>query len=1339
MPVELNLRFADADQVEVRLDGVESGSLPFSNPFRDRDRDDLRWYVETYGAHSLGDPDDAEAARIRALLPVWGKRLFDAVFEGEGKHAARRLFDRFQDAEDDARLLTISAEHPAILALPWELLHETGEGEVFLFRETPRISVRRTIAGATLGRKPFAMVAKERLHLLFVVSRPEGTSFLDPRADPGAVLDALDEHAPGRVSWEFLRPPTLDALVQRLEDTTLPPVEILHFDGHGIFDREGGLPGRFEARQGSRSPSGAELLRGAATGSADESEHPPNTGYLLFEKEDVRPDFVSAEKLGANLHRHRVSLVVLSACQSAAIGEDDEGERPMGSVAARLTATGIPSVLAMTHSVLVPTTRALFGELYKQLSRQKSLGEALDNARGHLFNNPEKYEVQRGPDREWLKLYDWFLPALYQSGDDGRLLAPAPTASPRAEDLGKADSPPAPSPRDSGERAGVRGASNLPPAPEAGFFGRRRELWQIERAFAAKARRITVTGFGGQGKTALALEAGRWLTRTGQFQAAVLVDYSRFQGLDAAHMAVTTLGSVLGESLLDASAATELLRKIPTLVILDNLESLAPEPLQELLDAAVAWSEAGGSRVLCTTRRPEFGHAQYRVQGTLVHQRIQLDGLGSRRAPADALEWFAELSKLPPAPTLRQPKREELIDLFDRVRFHPLSIRVLAQQLKTRSPTELGERLEHLLAAGPSGDGSALNENTPAGLLASLELSLDRLDEGARRLLPRLGVFQGGAMENMLVQIAEIAEGEWSALRARLEAAALIEAEDLPGVSMPFLRFHPTLAPMLWAQVRTDEQARLSAAHLQRYHALANYLYSEDRRTPHQARAIALRELPNLLHAVHAALDAGDADAVDLADSANHFLGRVFGLSKESEALVARAQATASEVGSPAWFLAQSNQGEKLLQEGRVTEAAQVFGDLLKGQGERPTYNRAATLARLGRAFADGGLPNLAAESQREAIIVLEKLDPTDDVKRLRGTCLTDLADSLALQGRYAKAREAYEASLIVKTEVGGDSRGEAVVLAQLGALALREGKPGEAEKRYRAALLLFQALGEPDGEAAAWHQLGMAFQSAGQWEEAERHYRESARITEALGRLARAAQTWNQLAIVNFGAGKLEAAENWFRKAIDGGKKLGDWLPVGRALSNLAQLLERLPGRLSEARRLAEEALAVTENLDPGAAEIWKTRYLLAQISEQEAELASDPTRQSELRAQARNHRLFARETKRNFAGTRSGLQQRAKLIFVAVAACTGEPHARDVLAQHQAEMRRGGATWSALADALDQVLAGEREEEALLSDLKLDQAMILEAILRGLEDPSTLSDLLPAQEAQALPPSES
>jgi hypothetical protein len=77
-----------------------------------------------------------------------------------------------------------------------------------------------------------------------------------------------------------------------------------------------------------------------------------------------------------------------------------------------------------------------------------------------------------------------------------------------------------------------------------------------------------------------------------------------------------------------------------------------------------------------------------------------------------------------------------LLELFKLVDFHPLSIGLLTRQLKMHRPAELGQRLEALIAETPGNP-----------LLASLNLSLERLDAEAMQLLPRLGVFQGGAME----------------------------------------------------------------------------------------------------------------------------------------------------------------------------------------------------------------------------------------------------------------------------------------------------------------------------------------------------------------------------------------------------------------------------------------------------------------------------------------------------------------------------------------------------------------------------------------------------------------
>ena len=226
-------------------------------------------------------------------------------------------------------------------------------------------------------------------------------------------------------------------------------------------------------------------------------------------------------------------------------------------------------------------------------------------------------------------------------------------------------------------------------------------------------------------------------------------------------------------------------------------------------------------------------------------------------------------------------------------------------------------------------------------------------------MLARLGVFQGGAFEDDFLADHRPRRGPGRPRERRLAraaaatgVAALVEAETVPGVGPPFLRFHPTLAPMLWQQLDPEERTRLTAAHRQRYQHLANFLYVQDSKNPREARAIARRELPNLLYAVAAAFAAQDPDAVEFADSVTRFLN-IFGLPREAERLTALCQTAASEEGSRAWVIAQWNRGEQLRAAGRATEAAEIFRRILDRLGDAPQL-RAGNDARPARPVPAG-------------------------------------------------------------------------------------------------------------------------------------------------------------------------------------------------------------------------------------------------------------------------------------------------------------------------------------------------------------------------------------------------
>jgi hypothetical protein len=168
--------------------------------------------------------------------------------------------------------------------------------------------------------------------------------------------------------------------------------------------------------------------------------------------------------------------------------------------------------------------------------------------------------------------------------------------------------------------------------------------------------------------------------------------------------------------------------------------------------------------------------------------------------------------------------------------------------------------------------------------------------------------------------------------------------------------------------------------------------------------------------------------------------------------------------------------------------------------------------------------------------------------------------------------------------------------------------------------------------------------------------------------------------------------------------------------LSNLAYLLRTQPNRLPEARQLAEEALAISKTLDPAAAEIWKTYYILAEIADKQGDTTH-----------AKDYRRLSRQAKAAFAGTRYELRKYGQLIAAVVAAVDDAEVRQQLEAVLEELVKRG---WNNLVAAIHQVLEGERNEDVLCELLNFEEAPIINAILRGIADPETLKLLLEGQQ---------
>src|SRR5207237_386371 len=162
------------------------------------------------------------------------------------------------------------------------------------------------------------------IRILLVTARPEDDScgYIDHRASALPLVEAM-ESLPGLVKIHVLSPPTLPALRDELDRARVEKkaYHVVHFDGHGVYDRAVGLGGLC-------------------------FEHPDHIGKLekrrhitVFTQDTTE----NGTGLGSLLRDHRIPLVFLEACQTA------QAEKASESVASELLKVGVASVVAMSH------------------------------------------------------------------------------------------------------------------------------------------------------------------------------------------------------------------------------------------------------------------------------------------------------------------------------------------------------------------------------------------------------------------------------------------------------------------------------------------------------------------------------------------------------------------------------------------------------------------------------------------------------------------------------------------------------------------------------------------------------------------------------------------------------------------------------------------------------------------------------------------------------------------------------------------------------------------------------------------------------------------------------
>lgn len=1181
-------------RVEIDLlgDGApRAATSTFDFRLSPQDEEDLRWYLEDFLQYPQ-EPAATIARRIEGLMSEVGTKLFAGVFQANDD--ARDVWSRVRERLGETRIEIVTGVTEAA-SIPWELLREpkTAAALALSAHSFVRAQPNTALAPQLPARK------KGKIRILLVLCRPRAEEDVPFRSVASQLLRGLSEANREAYELDLLRPPTFEQLgkVLRQAHREGQPYHVVHFDGHGTYMEveEPGAPGALLGRLTSI------VLAGPRTG-----KH----GYLWFENPRLEDngELVDGTSLGQLLAATGVSVLVLNACRSAhtepapapgaEAGTDPHSEvRSFGSLAQEVMDAGVAGVVAMRYNLYVITAAQFVAELYSSLVRGAVLGEAVTLARKNLSDNPLR-EVVFSP----LPLQDWTVPVVYE--------ATPLQLFPKVRDGGGLKIH-----VESGATASAAGSldPDLPPPPDAGFYGRDETLLALDRAFD-RTSIVLLHAYAGSGKTTAAAEFARWYSLTGGVDGPVL--FTTFERYLPLPRVLDRIGQIFGPALEGAGVhwlalddatrrqvALQVLAQVPVLWIWDNVEPVAGFPA----GTESAWSTEEQEELLGFLRA---------LRGTKAKVLLT-----SRR---DEQPWLGDLPTriaVPPMPmteslqlvralAARHGRRltdvEDWRPLLAFARGNPLTLTVLAGQA-LREGFKTKAQIEAFVARLRSGEAAFPNDSSEGrsrSLGASLAYGFEQaFREEERKKLALLHLFQGFVDVDVLRAMGN-PEAPWCLPEVRgltrEEGIALLDRAAEVGLLAAhgggYYGIHPALPWFfkgLFERCYPAEDLAAVRAFVEAMGELGNYYWGQYERGNRDVLAALLAEEANLLHSRRLARVHGWWHRITSAMQGLRQLYAHTGRRGEWKRLVEEIvpDFVDPEHGGP---LPECEEDWGLVTEYRVQLAREErqWAEAERLQTICVDWDRRRAAPALAQSVAE--LKSGETNAIRTLAVSLEALG------------------SIRRELERAECVPTYEEALRLSERIG-DHAEAAICAFNLGHAfknlpALRD--LGQAEHWYRRGLELRD---ERDrlGRGRCVGQLGsLAYErfhearTAGRpEEELLRHLNEAVRLYhEALDLLP--ADAVNELAVVHgqlgaiYGdAGDLDSAVQQFRAAIQFSEQASDLYRAAQIRFNVAVALFDA-GRRVDALEYAEAALRGFESYGERAAEmIERTRRLIAEI----------------------------------------------------------------------------------------------------------------------------------------------
>jgi len=776
-------------------------------------------------------------------------------------------------------------------------------------------------------------------------------------------------------------------------------------------------------------------------------------------------------------------------------------------------------------------------------------------------------------------------------------------------------------------------------------------------------------------------------------------------------------GGDLGKAEMEIARA---LSEQPTLLVVDNMESILPPPYIERPVALAAEAQAELADLLGLCERLS-GKGETRIVFTSREMLPPpFDGERERRelsqfAREDAVKMVeAVLAQgAAGAGNAGDARTEEIEQLVDAIHCHARTLTLLAPALRSLGVKATREKLAELMAE--------MDKRFPGSreksVYASVELSLRRMSPENRDKANVLGMFHGGVNLDVLRAMMEWEESDVAALASELVTTGLATHDPYDHLS-----FNPALCPYLRARMDQAEGEALTARWVEAMRGYVGFLVQQRRQQAEVAATLTLLELPNLFALLEQVQKKSDAEAtIGLATSLYSLL-QWLGKPRLLER-VAQARDSAAKALGKTWnhscFQAQGTRIEQQLDSGQLREAFEGAQELLRrarAVGEDAyqgaDYDLAMACWLLGRVLKTGGGAEQALPLLDEARTRFEAITQQRDSEAaatMASKSLAERGECLLKLGRLDEAADAYEEN-IRRAEKLADERQVAVGKGQLGTVRLLQRRYDDALRANEEARERFTRLDEPGTVAVSWHQTGLVYENAGQPEAAEDAYRKSLAIEVRLGNVAGQASTLGQLGnLYGDALGRTEEAAALLKQAAGKYVEIRDVAGEGRQRSNLAAFLRKLR-RFDEARQEILRAIECKAQFGH-ASEPWKSWAILAAI---ETDSGNLPAAAQAKQKAVDCYLAYRRDGGENHSGS-------GRLVFdMTEQLSAGGPAAASAFLQQLSAAPDLPAPFRTFIQALQAILNGSRDPAlANAPDLSYGMAAEILLLIETLEKP--------------------